>query len=59
MACRNHNGLAATPTARWWSVKVSEPFDPPAWITDLFTSDEELDEFLDDIYESRRTDPAA
>jgi hypothetical protein len=41
------------------AVKANEPFDPSVWITDLFASDEELDEFLDDIYASRRADPAA
>lgn len=39
--------------------KASQPFDPSAWLTDLFASDEELDNFLDDIYASRRADRAS
>jgi hypothetical protein len=41
------------------AAKTGERFDPSTWKTDLFSSDQELDEFLDDIYTSRRTDPAA
>jgi hypothetical protein len=39
--------------------KAKDPFDPMIWRTDLFASDEELDEFIDDIYASRSADPAA
>ena len=39
--------------------KADQRFDPSAWRTDLFASDQELDDFLDDIYASRRADPAA
>jgi len=39
--------------------KAGERFDPSTWRTDLFASDQELDDFLDDIYASRRADSAA
>ena len=39
--------------------KAGERFDPSTWRADLFVSDQELDDFLDDIYASRRADPAA
>jgi hypothetical protein len=41
------------------AAKGGQPFDPEVWRTDLFASDEELDGFIDDIYASRRADPAA
>jgi hypothetical protein len=41
------------------TAKGDERFDPLTWRTDLFASDQELDDFLDDIYASRRADPAA
>jgi len=41
------------------AAKAGERFDPSTWKTDLFSSDQELEEFLDDIYASRRADPAA
>ena len=39
--------------------KAGERFYPSTWRADLFVSDQELDDFLDDIYASRRADPAA
>ncbi len=41
------------------TAKADQRFDPSTWRTDLFASDQELDDFLDDIYASRRADPAA
>ena len=41
------------------TAKSDKRFDPSIWTTDLFASDQELDDFLDDIYASRRADPAA
>jgi hypothetical protein len=41
------------------TAKAGERFEPSTWRTDLFGSDQELDEFLEDIYASRRADPAA
>jgi len=41
------------------AAKAGERFDPSIWKTDLFASDQALDDFLDDIYASRRADPAA
>jgi hypothetical protein len=40
-----------------WS-KGEKPFDPEVWRTELFASDEELADFLDDIYAARQADPA-
>lgn len=34
------------------------PFDPEAFRTDLFDSDEELQAFVDEIYQHRRSSPA-
>ena len=47
------------PVERVVAAKAGEQFDPSTWKTDLFSSDQELDEFLDDIYASRRADPTA